>query len=236
LKEYVYQFTSLSSLCQYEIVYQKTLEYLRPNMTVLDWGCGNGHFSYFLTRKMAKTIAFSFDDSPAYLSHRRGFEHVRGSPTEPCKLPFADYSFDLVFSVGVLEHVHETGGDELASLNEIKRVLRRDGTFLCFHFPNRFGWIEPAGLLLGAGHFHMRKYTRADILHLVAEAGFTLLEHGRYNFLPRNKLSILPSALRDGKLGVNLINTIDGALSAMLPIGTQNHYFIARPSWPGCPA
>ena len=96
LKEYVYQFTSLSSLCQYEIVYQKTLEYLRPNMTVLDWGCGNGHFSYFLTQKMAKTIAFSFDDPPAYLSHRRGFEHVHGSPTESCKLPFTDRAISMI--------------------------------------------------------------------------------------------------------------------------------------------
>ncbi|MBQ4132690.1 MAG: methyltransferase domain-containing protein [Desulfovibrionaceae bacterium] len=47
-----------------------------------------------------------------------------------------------MFSIGVFEHVHETGGDQLASLKEISRVLKPEGFFLCFHLPNKYSWVE----------------------------------------------------------------------------------------------
>jgi len=77
---------------------------------------------------------------PTYLARETLFEHRRGDPREPVILPFAADAFDLVFSVGVLEHVHEAGGDARGSILEIERVLKPGGHFLCFHLPNRYAW------------------------------------------------------------------------------------------------
>jgi hypothetical protein len=59
-------------------------------------------------------------------------------------------------------------------------------------------------------------------------ADLQLVERGRYNFLPRNELCRLPAFLRDGEIGVGVINAVDACLAWALPIFTQNHYFVAR--------
>jgi SAM-dependent methyltransferase len=225
----VHHFRCLASLYQNREVYDVSLRYLRADMRVLDWGCGNGHFSYFLLSRNVRSTGFSFDPAPVYLTKDPRYTHVFGTPDEPVRLPFGDGSFDLVFSIGVLEHVGDTGGDERASLVEIRRILRPCGYFLCFHLPNRFGWVEPLGRMLSVlPYYHPRRYAARDIAQMVAAADLQLVEHGRYNFLPRNELRRLPAALRDGELGVNAINAIDSALAWALPIFTQNHYFVAR--------
>ena len=96
-----------------------------------------------------------------------------------------DGAFDCVFSIGVLEHVFETGGDEVASLREIRRVLKPGGHFLCFHFPNKHQWVEPVGKLLGiAEHFHRRKYTISNVKTFTEATALRLVDYGRYNVSP----------------------------------------------------
>lgn len=225
----VHHFRSLASLYQNRPVYEISLRYLRPEMRALDWGCGNGHFSYFLVSRNIETTGYSFDAAPPYLARDARYTHVSGTPDEPIRLPFDDRSFDLVFSIGVLEHVGDTGGDERASLREIRRILKPDGYFLCFHLPNRFGWVEPLGRMLGVtAYSHPRRYRVRDIFAMADAAGLNVVERGRYNFLPRNELGRLPVALRDGEIGVGVINAVDAGLTWALPILTQNHYFIAR--------
>jgi hypothetical protein len=45
------QWGSMASRNQYRLAYEKTSHYLRPDLYCLDWGSGNGHFSYFLNPK-----------------------------------------------------------------------------------------------------------------------------------------------------------------------------------------
>lgn len=229
LKEHAEQFSSLATLCQYRLPYEICLKYHKSGSQVLDWGCGNGHFSYFLLEQGAAVTAFSFADPPPYLVGRHGFAHKRGSAEEPRALPFESESFDCVYSMGVLEHVYESGGDEASSLSEIERILKPGGYFLCFHFPNRFGWIEPVGGLLRVNeHFHHRKYVTDDIRDLLSARKLELLEVGRYNFLPRNQLARLPKFWKDRDVGVKLLNLVDLALSKTMPVLNQNYYFVAR--------
>jgi SAM-dependent methyltransferase len=143
------------------------------------------------------------------------------------RLPFPDARFDAVFSVGVLEHVFQIGGDERASMAEIRRILKPGGRFLCFHFPNRRGWIEPVAKATGqAPTLHLRKYGREDVEALTAD-GWRLLESGRYNMLPRNQLCRLPRAICDTEAGTRLIDFADRALSPLSAFA-QNWYFVAR--------
>jgi hypothetical protein len=159
---------------------------------------------------------------------------VHGRVGEVRALPFADGRFAAAFSVGVLEHVRESGGDELSSLLELRRVLVRDGVLLCYHLPNRYSYIEAASRRLGErkelGDFHRYRFTGRDIQILCREAGLALVDRGRYGFLPRNSLNRLPPRWRDTQFLASAINRGDAVLERLFSPIVQNYYFVARPS------
>lgn len=214
---------------QMVLVYERTLAHIKAPCRALDWGCGEGHFSHFLTSFGIETVGYSFGDCPPHLAGRSSFTHARGSEADPVSLPFRDGAFDAVFSIGVLEHVHETGGDEVASAKEIHRILRPGGLFLCFHFPNQGSWIEKTARAIGYDAYtHPRRYTRTDIARIVSASGFRLIEQGRYGFFPRNILSRAPRRLANARSAAAALDRLDAGLGAVLPGVCQNHYFIAE--------
>ncbi|MEO7456614.1 MAG: class I SAM-dependent methyltransferase, partial [Gemmatimonadaceae bacterium] len=214
----VAQFDNPGTHSQYGTPYELTAGVVKPGMRVLDWGCGNGHFSLLLETLGAAVTGFSFEPRPCLLEGSPDFTFVPGRETEPRTLPFADNSFDGVFSVGVLEHVWETGGDEPSSLAELSRVLKPGGAFLTFHFPSSRGWTEPAFRLLGlTQYYHRRRYSASRIRELWADAGFDIVRMGTYNFLPRNQLRSLPHAVRSSRTIARLYNGIDRMLGGLLP-------------------
>lgn len=226
--DFDHPFGCLASAYQYETVYKVVRRYDLGG-DVLDWGCGYGHFSRYLTAHGIPTVGYSFLDPPKSLQNEPLFHYVRGDSSDPVGLPFDSERFSTVFSIGVLEHVGETGGNDKGSMKEIWRVLRPGGLFICAHLPNLHGWIERFGRAIGKiDYFHRWKYTADDIRALAREAGFRVEEIGRYNFLPRNSLRKLPSVLKDTALGAGLINAVDSALTACAPRYTQNYYFCAR--------
>ena len=229
VQENVLQFENLLTMLQYRKTYEVTLRLIKQGMKVLDWGCGNGHFSYFLSRQNIDTTGFSFHTVPIILEHEPLFHFAQGDSHEPATLPFADSTFDIVFSIGVLEHVYETGGSEERSLQEIRRVLKSGSRFLCFHFPNRFQWVEPLGKFLGlTEYFHHRKYTHKNIQQLAERIGFQIEEIGRYNFFPRNQLRFLPAWFKQNTLVIHLFEFMDELFSRLLPWFCTNYYFIAQ--------
>lgn len=227
------QFRSRPTAHQYRWPYRATHAHLGPASRVLDWGCGNGHFTHFLLQSGHLVSAFAFGPPAPLVEHwlRRAPERLRydaGAEAEPVRLPYADASFDAVASVGVLEHVRECGGDETASLREIHRVLRPGGTFLCFHFPNRWSWIEALTYFARSRHHHQFTYRRRDILALVAAANFELLDLRRYNAVPRNSFGALPRALQTSHVVSGLVNAADTVLGALLRPFCQNWGFVLR--------
>lgn len=247
------QFASLAQADQYRRLYSIASKYVPKGARALDWGSGNGHFSFFLARQGAFVTSFSFDGEPQVFSlltpaERSRVTFVRGSADDPQALPFDASSFDAVFSVGVLEHVRETGGTEIASMREIRRVLAPGGLFICYHLPNRYSYIEAmqrfrhrksrnASVEGDYGLpwlYHAYRYTKADIRALCDETGFSLVEMDRYGALPRNTLARLPSRMRDSRGVAAAVNGIDGLLERVIAPVSQNFAFVARrPDWPG---
>jgi SAM-dependent methyltransferase len=223
------QFRSLAGARQYRQLYRMTRRHVPPGGDVLDWGAGNGHFSYFLSRAGYRPTGFAIEGgSQAAWLGEPFVRFVGGSIAEPVRLPFPDRSFDAVSSVGVLEHVRETGGREAASLDEIVRVLKPGGVFLCYHFPNQTSLIDRLARTVPGKHFHQFRYTRGDIERLGRGAGLELLEAARYGALPRNMLSRLPASLRRAAPPADAWDALDSLLGALAGPLCQNWRFVAR--------
>jgi len=96
---------------------------------ILDVGCGSGRWSKYLSEK-AKAIE-AIDPSDAVFSAAKllgNDENVRISRASVDNIPFADNTFDLVFSLGVLHHVPDTQ----AAMNKCVKKVKPGGYFLVY--------------------------------------------------------------------------------------------------------
>jgi SAM-dependent methyltransferase len=106
--------------------------YIGRGMEVLDVGAGAGRQNpYGLRGRVKRLVGVDLDprvaDNPLLDD---------GVVADVTRLPFGDGSFDLAFSIYVLEHLADPG----AFAREIGRVLRPGGYFL-FLTPNRYHYV-----------------------------------------------------------------------------------------------
>lgn len=101
-------------------------KYLRPGSLMLEGGCGIGNYVTYYAAKGYRVVGVDFA--------QRALKTLRGrQPGVPLcggdvsLLPFADKTFDLYYSGGVVEHF-EDGAE--GSLIEARRVLKDDGVLL----------------------------------------------------------------------------------------------------------
>jgi SAM-dependent methyltransferase len=232
----IYQFDSHVLNDQYKKLYRFVSTFNISNQSILDWGCGNGHFSFSLISAGAIGVsAYSFMPKPSILNDftEETLRYYWAAEAEPVKLPFKDRSFTMVFSIGVLEHVHEEGGNQEESLKEIHRILEDDGLFLCFHLPNKYSAVEFLANTIKSNlknnfYTHTKKFTKRDIQKWAIDNNFQVTEFGRYNFLPRNYLKKLPRVIKNSILFRFLYNLLDDFLSSIFSFFNQNLYFVFK--------
>jgi SAM-dependent methyltransferase len=94
---------------------------------VLDAGCGGGGTALSLAEEADFVVGLDlearFRDSGTRLAREKGVDRVAFVQGDGARLPFADGTFDVVFSHSVLEHVASAQG----YLGECHRVLRPGG-------------------------------------------------------------------------------------------------------------
>jgi SAM-dependent methyltransferase len=88
---------------------------------MLEIGSGDGFMASMLA-PLGKRLTTT-DPAPGAVRHGRELPRVRCSATA---LPFADASFDFIFSSSVLEHVRERDG----AMGELRRCLRPHGVMV----------------------------------------------------------------------------------------------------------
>lgn len=103
------------------------LQYGFPNGKGLDLGCGDGHLMGIILRRAGSRDLVGLDVDPAetaLASERNLYREVVTMPGD--RLPFADGTFDYVFSNSVLEHIDAID----LTLGEVSRVSKPGGRFL----------------------------------------------------------------------------------------------------------
>ena len=101
-------------------------------MSVLELGCGNGDMWAGKGEIISRFGRFVLSDFSEGMLNKaketlRGQEGIEYRLTDIQSIPFADHEFDAVIANMMLYHVP----DLRKGLREVKRVLKKDGTFYC---------------------------------------------------------------------------------------------------------
>jgi SAM-dependent methyltransferase len=188
------------------------IPYLHQGMKVLDCGCGPGSITFGIAARIdsGSVVGVDMDESQVRLATAnaaaRGASNVSFRTASAYGLPFADASFDAVFSHALLEHLSQP----VKALREFQRVLRPGGVagvcapdwggFLCSpptqeiqaalrahnEIQNRNGGDtlvgrKLLGMMLEAAYIETRaqaRYQNYDDLSDIAGAIAVQLEHG----------------------------------------------------------
>lgn len=100
------------------------------NKSILDFGCGTGYGSHFLSQYCTHVTAIDISHEAIKYGESNykaaNLEFKKVSPIEHGRLPFEDKTFETVVSFQVLEHL----ADLQKYFDEIWRVLKDDGVLV----------------------------------------------------------------------------------------------------------
>lgn len=109
---------------------------LRPEDTILDVGCGRGARSIAAFNETNDITGIDIFPSSELELDRPNFRYVEADASDLQQ--FANKSFDVAISVGMLEHIRPRER-LLAVVAEVQRVAHR----YCFVVPHKYAFLEP---------------------------------------------------------------------------------------------
>jgi ubiquinone/menaquinone biosynthesis C-methylase UbiE len=150
---------------------------------ILSLGCGAGSDVWFLASDNL-VVGIDYVRSGLAVAARHGLRATQMDLNAAHTLPFPDEVFDVVVCKDILEHLV----DPRRALEEIRRVLRRDG-YVVLNVPNHFYLTMRLRILTGKGlmwktigadhtavydesnYMHLRFYTYRGLLRLLSSVG-----------------------------------------------------------------
>jgi len=138
----------------------KTIPKIKKGMEVLDVGCGRGEIVQWCAKMRAEAYGIDFSNDAILIAQ----EAVHTLPLSirkritykvmDCKdLTFPDKYFDMIISLEVYEHLYSS--EKIKMLQEMKRVLKDNGTIYLHTEPNKLyqsyfyrSWSYPLSSLL----------------------------------------------------------------------------------------
>jgi phosphoethanolamine N-methyltransferase len=144
---------------------------------VLDIGFGLGAAAFYLAeRYQAEVTGIELNPWMVEEAKLRTPEHLRSLVNfvlyqQPPLLPFPDHSFDIVYSKGVLVHLH----DKFPLFNEIHRILQPGGFLIIDDWlsPKKGEWGQRLQKLCELENLTLYAQTETDYRQLLENTGFT---------------------------------------------------------------
>jgi ubiquinone/menaquinone biosynthesis C-methylase UbiE len=147
---------------------------VQPHHRVLDIGCGTGTFAVAIKGWLPSAEVVGLDPDPKALARGRRKAARAGASVSfdqgfASSLPYPDASFDRVFSSLMFHHLSQDA--RLATLREVRRVLRPDGSVHLMDFEQEGSDSHsPVAQWLHSSK-RMQGNTREQIENLMREAG-----------------------------------------------------------------
>lgn len=178
-------------------------EYIKKENNILDLGCGNGRLIDFLKDFDIKYTGTDISDKLVEVA-KENYPKNNFIIGDFLKLPFGKETFDTVFSIASFHHIPSTEL-RLESLEEIKRVLKKDGYLLITVWnlldqekyseyikkeedeydvgDSLIPWKNENGKVIADRYYHA--FTIEESEELFKKAGFEIIESkkSKYNLL-----------------------------------------------------
>ena len=150
-----------------------TINNIKDNSKILDFGCGFGFITAYVS-------SFGYDVTGVdVLEHNKLWDFLSKKYNSNYLhvntiLPFKDNKFDIIIAFGSLEHTDDIN----QSLQELYRVLKKGGKLYIYNLPNKYSITE---LITKA---HENKYNIYEVVNILLNNGFVTDKWFRSNLLP----------------------------------------------------
>ena len=186
----------------------------RNDARVLDLGCGAGHVSFAVAPSVRAVVAYDLSAEMlgvvAAAAAERGLGNIGTERGRAEKLPFAEASFDFVFSRFSAHHWQDFD----AGLREAARVLKPGGTaafvdVISPGVPLLDTYLQTVELLRDASH--VRDYSRAEWDAAIAQAGLICATTSHHRL--RMVFAVWVERMNTPKLQCDAIRALQRAMS-----------------------
>lgn len=181
---------------------------------VLDLGCGAGHVGFHVAPHVANVIAYDLSlemlDVVAQSARERGLANIKTQQGMAENLPFADSSFDYVFSRFSAHHWRDLN----AALRQVARVLKPRGAVVVIDSispgaPPLDTYLQAVEVLRDPSH--VRSYSCAEWNAALVLAG--LMPIATSHFRLRMDFSIWTERMQTPKVQCDAIRALQLAMS-----------------------
>lgn len=142
------------------------------NKIILDIACGIGYGSDIILNNNEPKFLVAADNYFDGIRFGKNSYHrsINFCNLSALQLPFADHCFDVVVSFETIEHLK----DLQIFLNDVSRILKKDGMFIC-STPNRV-WSQRVGI---QNPFHIKEYTHNELIEILSKHFTKIKSHGQ---------------------------------------------------------
>ncbi|MDD9912878.1 MAG: class I SAM-dependent methyltransferase [Alphaproteobacteria bacterium] len=151
---------------------------LHQGCDVLEVGCGCGHGLELIHKKLQPNdlTGIDFDTSQVNLALKNTREltpQPKVRQGDAAALPFYETSFHVVFNFGAIHHVP----DWHRAVNEVARVLRPGGYFLCEEIYRSFLQFP---IIRNLFNYPAERFSHAELLLALQQAGLTVVKERKF--------------------------------------------------------
>jgi 2-polyprenyl-3-methyl-5-hydroxy-6-metoxy-1,4-benzoquinol methylase len=141
------------------------LPYLRENMEVLDFGCGNGALAKVISKSVRRIEGLEVNDYPRALAEKENGLKVYSSIQD---ISISGKKFDAIISNHVLEHVP----NPVETLTQLRELLNPDGVFVAMLPIDDYRTAENRRWQPGNLDRHLHTWTPLLIGNTFEDAGY----------------------------------------------------------------